>query len=80
LVVVAWVHAEVLAEAGHAAVAEDAEDVALVVVELRRGFAAEDGEFFMQEGLDACEREVGETWAVVEEGSHSLSMNVSSTI
>ena len=44
---------EVVAEAGDAVAGEDAEDVALVVVKLRRGVAAEGEEVFAEEGLDA---------------------------
>ena len=49
---------EEFAEAADARAGEDAEDVALVVVKLRRGFAAEGEEFVAEEGLDAGEGEV----------------------
>jgi hypothetical protein len=60
------------AEARDADAAKDAEDVALVLVELGRGFAAEDEEVVAEKGLDACEAEVGEARAVVEEGVDAL--------
>jgi hypothetical protein len=64
------------AEARDARAAEDAEDVALVLVELGRGFAAEDEQVVAQEGLYACEAEVREAGAVVEEGVDALGESV----
>jgi hypothetical protein len=58
---------EGVAQPRDAHAAEDAEDVALVLVELGRGFAAEDEEVVAQEGLNAGEAEVCEAGAVVEE-------------
>lgn len=63
---------EVVAEAGDAVAGEDAEDVALVVVKLRRGVAAEREEVFAEEGLHAGERKVGQLRAVVQEEVDAL--------
>ena len=51
---------------------EDAEDVALVVVKLRRGLSAVGQQFVAQEGLYAGEGEVGKFGAVVEEDVDAL--------
>jgi uncharacterized membrane protein YcjF (UPF0283 family) len=66
------VRVEKHAEARDAGAAEDAEDFALVLVELRRGFAAEDEQVVAEEGLHAREAEVREARAVVEEGVDTL--------
>lgn len=50
---------EEFAQTTHARAGEDAEDVALVLVEFWRGFAAESQEFVAQEGLDTRQGEVG---------------------
>lgn len=62
------------AEASDADPTEDAENVALMFVELWRGFTAEDEEVVAEEGLHAGQAEVGEAWAVVEECVNALSM------
>jgi hypothetical protein len=51
---------------------EDAEDVALVLVEFGWGFAAEDKEVVAEESLHAGQAEVGQAWAVVEECVYAL--------
>lgn len=45
---------EVFAKARYAVAGEDAEDFALVVVELCRSFTAEDSQVVAEEGLNAC--------------------------
>jgi hypothetical protein len=52
--------------------AENAEYVALVVVELGRSLAAKGEQIVAEEGLHACEREVGEAGAVVQERVDAL--------
>lgn len=63
---VSFLLVEVVAQAGNASTREDAEDVALVVVKLRRGLSAVDQQLVTQEGLHAGQREVCELRAVVE--------------
>jgi hypothetical protein len=60
------------AKTGDADSAEDAENVALVLIELGWGFAAKDEEVVAQEGLHAGQAEVSEAWAVVEECVNAL--------
>lgn len=66
VVVVGFCLVEVLTKAADAGAGEDAEDVALVVVKLRRRFAAVAEKVFAQESLDASEGEMCELWAAVE--------------
>jgi hypothetical protein len=58
---------EVFAKALDAVAREDTEDFALVVVELGRGFAAKDCQIIAEEGLNACQTQVCQAWAVVEQ-------------
>jgi hypothetical protein len=60
------------AKTGHADATEDAEDVALVVVELWWGFPTEHEKIVAEEGLDTSQAEVGEAGAVVEESVDAL--------
>jgi hypothetical protein len=68
------------AETLHTDAAEDAEDVALVLVELGRCLAAEGEEVVAEEGLDAREREMGKTRAVVQECMNTLLLLVRCTV
>lgn len=63
---------EVFAETADPGTGEDAEDVPLVVVKLRWGFAAEGKKIVSEEGLHASQGQVGELWAVVEENLDAL--------
>lgn len=67
---------EEVSQAGDAGAGEDAEDVALVFVKLRRGLAAEDEQLVAQEGLHARQGEVGEFGAVVEEDVDALETHI----
>lgn len=51
---------------------EDAEDVSLVIVKLRRSVTAEAQEILAKEGLHTRERKVGELGAVVQQNMDTL--------
>jgi hypothetical protein len=59
-------------EARDARAAKDAEHLALVLVKFGGRFAAEDEQVVAEKGLDACEAEMREARAVVEESVYSL--------
>lgn len=56
---------EVLAKADNTIAREDTKDFALMVVELCRSFAAEDGQIVAEEGLNSCQTQMGQARAVV---------------
>jgi hypothetical protein len=56
-----------LAEPRDSVAGEDAEDVALVIIKLRRCVTAEAQEIFAEECLDASEGEVRELWTVFQQ-------------
>lgn len=63
---------EVITQACDAVAGEDAEDVALVIVEFLRSFTAETQEFIAKESLHARERQVCEFRAVVQQYMNAL--------
>jgi hypothetical protein len=56
-----------LAEPRDSVAGEDAEDVALVIIKLRRCVTAEAQEIVAEECLDASEGEVRELWTVFQQ-------------
>lgn len=58
---------EVFSKTGNTRPGEDAEDFALMVVKLRRGLAAEDGEVLAKECLNTCQTEMRQARTVVQE-------------
>lgn len=63
---------QIISETPDTIAGEDAEDVTLVVVKLRRSFAAEEEQLVTEEGLHACQAEVGELRAIVEKNMDAL--------
>lgn len=63
---------EMVAQPCNAVAREDAEDVSLVIVKLRRSVTAEAQEILAKEGLHTRERKVGELGAVVQQDMNAL--------
>lgn len=63
---------EEVAQVAHAFAAEYAEDISLLWGEFLRSVAAEDGQLFTKEGLDACKREMRQSRTAVEQSVNSL--------
>ena len=63
---------EKLSQPSHTRARENAEDLTLVIVKLRRGFATESKQLIPQECLNSGEREVGKFRAVLEKDMNAL--------
>lgn len=55
---------KMLPQPSHTSTREDAENIPLMIIKLRRRLATESQQIVAEEGLDACEGEVGEFQAV----------------